>query len=104
MRNATSSRSHCLVSISLTNTLFPATEPGRLLLVDLAGSERAADRAEHGKERAEESKLINESLMCLKECVKARATVEQQRGNGKFLHIPYRLVMACSTRLTFPSC
>ncbi|KAF8678688.1 P-loop containing nucleoside triphosphate hydrolase protein [Rhizoctonia solani] len=56
LKNETSSRSHCVLNIIVTNTLVPAVEPGRLVLVDLAGSERAADRTAHTKE------LMNEGL------------------------------------------
>ncbi|KAL5638383.1 hypothetical protein ACGC1H_005160 [Rhizoctonia solani] len=50
LKNETSSRSHCVLNIIVTNTLVPSVEPGRLVLVDLAGSERAADRTAHTKE------------------------------------------------------
>lgn len=44
-------------------------------MVDLAGSERAADRVGNDRERVEEGRLINESLMGLKDCVRARSKV-----------------------------
>lgn len=72
-KNETSSRSHCIVTISVLNRLFPNVPPGKLVIVDLAGSERAADRDEHGKDRMEEAKAINTSLSCLKDCIRARA-------------------------------
>ncbi|KAG8702445.1 hypothetical protein FRC08_003484 [Ceratobasidium sp. 394] len=95
LKNETSSRSHCVLTITITNTLVPSAEPGRLVLVDLAGSERAADRSAHTKDRMDESRLINTSLMALKDCVRGRALVEAERskkGEGKtgFRHIPYR--------------
>ncbi|GAB1523240.1 hypothetical protein RhiTH_006371 [Rhizoctonia solani] len=57
LKNETSSRSHCVLNIIVTNTLVPAVEPGRLVLVDLAGSERAADRTAHTKELMNENTL-----------------------------------------------
>ncbi|KDN43818.1 hypothetical protein RSAG8_05811, partial [Rhizoctonia solani AG-8 WAC10335] len=94
LKNETSSRSHCVLNIIVTNTLVPSVEPGRLVLVDLAGSERAADRTAHTKELMNEARLINTSLMALKDCVRGRALVEAERsrGGGKvgFQHIPYR--------------
>ncbi|CCO31482.1 Diatom spindle kinesin 1 [Rhizoctonia solani AG-1 IB] len=95
LKNETSSRSHCILNIVVSNTLVPSSEPGRLVMVDLAGSERAADRSAHTKERMEEARLINTSLMALKDCVRGRALVEAERskqGDGKvgFQHIPYR--------------
>ncbi|ELU42053.1 diatom spindle kinesin 1 [Rhizoctonia solani AG-1 IA] len=99
LKNETSSRSHCVLNIIVTNTLVPAVEPGRLVLVDLAGSERAADRTAHTKELMNEARLINTSLMALKDCVRGRALVESERskrgdGNAGFQHIPYRRVVA----------
>ncbi|QRW25387.1 kinesin motor domain protein [Rhizoctonia solani] len=71
LKNETSSRSYDL-SFSL--------QPGRLVLVDLAGSERAADRTAHTKELMNEARLINTSLMALKDCVRGRALVEAERS------------------------
>ncbi|QRW25388.1 kinesin motor domain protein [Rhizoctonia solani] len=95
LKNETSSRSHCILNIIISNNLVPSSEPGRLMMVDLAGSERAADRSAHTKDRMEEARLINTSLMALKDCVRGRALVEVERlkkGDGKvgFQHIPYR--------------
>ncbi|KAG8712671.1 hypothetical protein FRC08_014217 [Ceratobasidium sp. 394] len=95
LKNETSSRSHCVLTVTIANTLVPSAEPGRLVLVDLAGSERAADRSAHTKDRMDEARLINTSLMALKDCVRGRALVEAERskkGEGKtgFQHIPYR--------------
>ena len=73
-------------NVHKTNFDFP--KGGSLFLVDLAGSERASDRQEHTAERLEESKLINTSLMTLKDCIKARSVAGST--NGKHLHIPYR--------------
>jgi hypothetical protein len=75
IKNDVSSRSHALTTVLVTNTLFPTATPGRLFIVDLAGSERAADRAGNERDRLEEGRLINESLMTLKNCVRARSMV-----------------------------
>ncbi|KAH7334804.1 P-loop containing nucleoside triphosphate hydrolase protein [Rhizoctonia solani] len=95
LKNETSSRSHCILNVIVSNLLVPSAEPGRLVMVDLAGSERAADRSAHTKDRMEEARLINTSLMALKDCVRGRALVEAERskkGDGKvgFQHIPFR--------------
>ncbi|KAF8756516.1 TRAFAC class myosin-kinesin ATPase superfamily Kinesin family [Rhizoctonia solani] len=68
LKNETSSRSHCVLNIIVTNTLVPAVEPGRLVLIDLAGSERAADRMAHTKE------LMNELTLALKPVFDVEAT------------------------------
>ncbi|KAF7322225.1 Kinesin-like protein [Mycena kentingensis (nom. inval.)] len=64
LRNATSSRSHAL-----------------------AGSERYEDSKEHDKQRMEEARENNKSLMNLKECVRAKAKMAAEDG---FVHIPWR--------------
>jgi hypothetical protein len=40
--------------------------PGVLYVIDLAGSERSSDSANHSKERMDETKAVNLSLMSLK--------------------------------------
>uniref|UniRef100_A0A0A9YU13 Diatom spindle kinesin 1 n=1 Tax=Lygus hesperus TaxID=30085 RepID=A0A0A9YU13_LYGHE len=62
-------------------------KPGELFVVDLAGSENTADSATHDKERNNETKFINTSLMTLKDCIRARALAST---SSKHLHIPYR--------------
>ena len=49
-KNDTSSRSHCLLTLTIQNKLYPMARPGKLLVVDLAGSERASDRESHSRE------------------------------------------------------
>ena len=68
----------------------------------MAGSERANDTKNHTKERIEESKAINTSLMTLKECIRARTMVGlgmglggsrstgSSTGSGSTIHNPYR--------------
>lgn len=87
LRNATSSRSHAVLTIRITNKLMPFAEPGQLLLVDLAGSERYEDSKAHDKQRMLESRDNNNSLMSLKECVRAKAKMATEDG---FVHIPWR--------------
>ncbi|KAJ6456387.1 P-loop containing nucleoside triphosphate hydrolase protein [Mycena sanguinolenta] len=87
LRNATSSRSHAMLTISIKNTLLPYADEGQLILVDLAGSERYEDSKDHNKQRMEEARDNNKSLMNLKECVRAKAKMAAEDG---FVHIPWR--------------
>ncbi|KAK7022292.1 kinesin-like protein [Favolaschia claudopus] len=87
LRNATSSRSHALLTISIKNKLLPYADEGQLILVDLAGSERHEDSKDHDKQRMEEARDNNKSLMNLKECVRAKAKMAAEDG---FVHIPWR--------------
>ncbi|KII93427.1 hypothetical protein PLICRDRAFT_100491 [Plicaturopsis crispa FD-325 SS-3] len=87
LRNATSSRSHAMLTIRVKNKLLPYAEEGQLILVDLAGSERYEDSKAHDKQRMDESRENNKSLMNLKECVRAKAKMAQEDG---FVHIPWR--------------
>ena len=57
------------------------------LFCSLAGSERYTDTKLHSRERLEENKETNKSLMALKDCVRARARAAE---SGTFVHIPYR--------------
>ncbi|THG94681.1 hypothetical protein EW026_g6839 [Hermanssonia centrifuga] len=86
-RNATSSRSHALLTIKVKNILLPYAEDGQIILVDLAGSERYEDSKGHDKQRMLESRDNNNSLMNLKECVRAKAKMANEEG---FVHIPWR--------------
>ncbi|EGO26350.1 hypothetical protein SERLADRAFT_463324 [Serpula lacrymans var. lacrymans S7.9] len=87
LRNAASSRSHALLTIRVKNRLLPYAEEGKLILVDLAGSERYEDSKMHSKQRMDESRENNKSLMVLKDCVRAKAKMAQEDG---FVHIPWR--------------
>jgi kinesin family protein 2/24 len=53
----------------------------------LAGSERYEDSKDHDKQRMEEARDNNKSLMNLKECVRAKAKMAAEDG---FVHIPWR--------------
>ncbi|KAF7305736.1 Kinesin-like protein [Mycena chlorophos] len=87
LRNAKSSRSHALLTITIKNTLLPYAEEGQLILLDLAGSERYEDSKDHDKQRMDEARENNKSLMNLKECVRAKARMAAEQG---FVHIPWR--------------
>ncbi|KAJ7213033.1 P-loop containing nucleoside triphosphate hydrolase protein [Mycena pura] len=87
LRNASSSRSHALLTITIKNTLLPYADDGQLILVDLAGSERYEDSKDHDKQRMGEARDNNKSLMNLKECVRAKAKMAAEDG---FVHIPWR--------------
>ncbi|XP_063992745.1 osmotic avoidance abnormal protein 3-like isoform X2 [Diachasmimorpha longicaudata] len=88
--NATSSRSHAVLTISLealamgedTEKRGAAVRRGRLHLVDLAGSERQSRTGAAG-DRLKEAASINLSLSALGNVISALAA-----GNGR--HVPYR--------------
>ena len=82
--NATSSRSHALITLRVGVDGAPE---GRLTLLDCAGSEWSNDSSEHGSKRRKEGAEINASLHALKQCVRAQA--EKARAGGKG-HVPYR--------------
>ncbi|XP_031099966.1 kinesin-like protein KIN-14B isoform X2 [Ipomoea triloba] len=83
--NRTSSRSHCLIRISISCSGATATERRRetnkLWMIDLGGSERVLKTKTWGR-RFEEGKAINLSLSALGDVIHALQT--RQR------HIPYR--------------
>merc|ERR1719482_481039 len=83
--NEASSRSHGVGVISVKQG---ECKEGLLHIVDLAGSEGAKDVRGHSKERMEETKAINTSLLALKECIQAR-TLAATPGQGH-THVPYR--------------
>ncbi|SJK96965.1 uncharacterized protein ARMOST_00214 [Armillaria ostoyae] len=87
LRNAASSRSHAVLTIHIKNKSLPYAEDGRLILVDLVGSERYEDSEAHDKQRMKESRENNESLMNLKESVRAKA---KMAAEDRFVHIPWR--------------
>ncbi|KAJ1283162.1 hypothetical protein BS78_03G107800 [Paspalum vaginatum] len=83
MANSTSSRSHCLIRISLTSFDAPERKKARnkLWMIDLGGSERLVKTKATGK-RLKEGKAINLSLSALGDVIDALQT--------KKSHIPYR--------------
>lgn len=82
--NAHSSRSHCLVVVSIVNmdTTTSISKIGQLYLVDLAGSERANKTGVSGK-RLGEAGAINKSLLTLSRVIKTLVSKDGSR-------IPYR--------------
>ncbi|GAB0092447.1 Kinesin-like protein [Sergentomyia squamirostris] len=68
--NQTSSRSHALLSVTVTQSSALGTKQGRLFLTDLAGSERAKKTKNRGK-RLQEGAHINRSLLALGNCINA---------------------------------
>ena len=100
-KNATSSRSHGVGIITIGAEQFDSDSeqdpygprPGVLYVIDLAGSERSADSAKHSKERMDETKAVNLSLMSLKECIRARTAAakpaDPNNPNAR-PHVPYR--------------
>jgi kinesin family protein 2/24 len=81
-KNDSSSRSHAIWRIRITNMDVPETPDGLLFLIDLAGSEFARDYQTHTEAQKKDSKDINMSLSTLKECIRGRALQDK--------HIPYR--------------
>lgn len=83
MANSTSSRSHCLIRISLTSFNAPERKKARnkLWMIDLGGSERLVKTKATGK-RLKEGKAINLSLSALGDVIDALQT--------KKAHVPYR--------------
>ncbi|KAI8835352.1 P-loop containing nucleoside triphosphate hydrolase protein [Chytridium lagenaria] len=86
-KNATSSRTHAILRIRITNLRVSEAEDGLMYLLDLAGSEGSADTRWHNKERVQESVEINKSLATLKDCIRNRALATV---GGKHVHVPYR--------------
>ncbi|KAM3329897.1 hypothetical protein ACQJBY_026736 [Aegilops geniculata] len=83
MANSTSSRSHCLIRISLTSFDAPERKKARnkIWMIDLGGSERLVKTKATGK-RLKEGKAINLSLSALGDVIDALQT--------KKSHVPYR--------------
>ncbi len=73
-KNATSSRSHWIVALTVPVAHARHTRggpTGRLTIVDLAGSERHHDSAAHSPQLLRESSHINASLLALKSVIRA---------------------------------
>ncbi|NXT64738.1 KIF24 protein, partial [Chaetops frenatus] len=78
--NSDSSRSHAIIQIQIKD---PANRAfGRISFIDLAGSERAADARESDRQTKMEGAEINQSLLALKECIRA---LDQEHT-----HTPFR--------------
>ena len=74
--------------LRMENTLVRSAEDGFLYLIDLAGSENAGDSQFHDKSRLQETRAINTSLMCLKDCIRNRC--QASLDPSQHVHIPYR--------------
>eukprot|EP00759_Apiculatamorpha_spiralis_P036322 PhF_6_TR36521/c0_g1_i1/m.53806/K10397/KIF6_9; kinesin family member 6/9 len=85
--NQTSSRSHCIFTVSLEARVqgSAAVRRSKLHLVDLAGSERVGKTHVEGRVLTE-AKHINLSLHYLEQVITALA----QKEDGKRPHVPYR--------------
>ena len=92
LMNLTSSRSHAIFTIYLTQTTrsqdIDAVTTSKFTLVDLAGSERMKKTGAVG-ERALEGIKINEGLLALGNVINALAD-EERISKGKKIHVPYR--------------
>ncbi|XP_034758401.2 kinesin-like protein KIF24 [Acipenser ruthenus] len=78
--NADSSRSHAIIQVQIKDS--DARVYGRISFIDLAGSERAADARDPDKQTKMEGAEINQSLLALKECIRA---LDQEHA-----HTPFR--------------
>ncbi|KAI5778400.1 P-loop containing nucleoside triphosphate hydrolase protein [Geopyxis carbonaria] len=96
-KNDTSSRTHAVCRLRITDTSDPAAADGLLFLVDLAGSEVSADSKLHSAARMKETRDINLSLATLKDCIRGRTLFEAAsagagagKAGKKAPHIPWR--------------
>lgn len=89
--NATSSRSHALITLRVAVDGFRPAE-GQLTLLDCAGSEWAADSSSHDAKRRAQGAEINASLHALKKVVRAHADRLHAASKGVAFkgHVPYR--------------
>ena len=96
--NATSSRSHAAMLLRLVDA--GTKEPrGKFSLIDLAGAERGEDHGSASKATQREGRAINQSLLALKEVIRARALGRK--------HAPFRqsrLTQVLEESLTGATC
>ncbi|KAM4054083.1 kinesin-like protein KIF24 isoform 1-T3 [Anomaloglossus baeobatrachus] len=78
--NSDSSRSHAVIQVQIKDA--GNRKLGRMSFIDLAGSERASDARESDKQTKMEGAEINQSLLALKECIRA---LDQEQA-----HTPFR--------------
>ena len=93
LMNLTSSRSHAVFTIHLTQTTLSQEQinvvaTSKFTFVDLAGSERMKKTGAEG-ERAREGIKINEGLLALGNVINALAD-EDRLSKEKSIHVPYR--------------
>ncbi|KAL4449059.1 hypothetical protein ABPG74_021051 [Tetrahymena malaccensis] len=90
--NEASSRSHAVLQVQVE---IKQVEQGpqeevkyaKLSMVDLAGSERAANTSNRGIRMIEGAK-INQSLLCLGNCIQALSQIQEKKNSNLF--VPYR--------------
>lgn len=89
--NATSSRSHTVVTIEFAKVTKMGSKEGKLQsminIVDLAGSEKTG-QAQTSGDRLAEGNAINQSLSCLGNVIEVLA--DHSMGKGKNRVVPYR--------------
>lgn len=66
--NATSSRSHAVLLLSLRRG---TKQVSKMAFIDLAGSEKGSDVADMSKQTKIDGAEINKSLLALKECIRS---------------------------------
>uniref|UniRef100_UPI00398F5342 kinesin-like protein KIF24 n=1 Tax=Pristiophorus japonicus TaxID=55135 RepID=UPI00398F5342 len=86
--NRDSSRSHAIIQIQLKDPAH--TIVGRISFIDLAGSERAVDARDSDKQTKLEGAEINQSLLALKECIRA---LDQEHTHTPFRQSKLTLVL-----------
>ncbi|XP_078265900.1 kinesin-like protein KIF24 [Rhinoraja longicauda] len=86
--NSDSSRSHAIIQIQLKDPVEAIV--GRISFIDLAGSERAADAKDSDKQTKLEGAEINQSLLALKECIRA---LDQEHAHTPFRQSKLTLVL-----------
>lgn len=86
--NTDSSRSHAIIQIQLKDPAEAIV--GRISFIDLAGSERAADAKDSDKQAKLEGAEINQSLLALKECIRA---LDQEQAHTPFRQSKLTLVL-----------
>ena len=89
-KNETSSRTHAVCRLRISNLHDPSAQDGLLFLVDLAGSEVTTDSKHHSRERMKETRDINLSLSTLKDCIRGRTLLDVSNDSKKPPHIPWR--------------
>ncbi|XP_066262209.1 kinesin-like protein Klp10A [Euwallacea similis] len=80
--NSQSSRSHAIFQFYLRRQMSPQQVYGKFSLIDLAGNERGANTLSTSKNTRFEGAEINQSLLSLKECIRALGR--------KGAHLPFR--------------
>ncbi|XP_066156034.1 kinesin-like protein Klp10A [Euwallacea fornicatus] len=80
--NSQSSRSHAIFQFYLRRQVSPQQVYGKFSLIDLAGNERGANTLLTSKMTRLEGAEINQSLLSLKECIRALGR--------KVAHLPFR--------------